>query len=87
MANIKQQMKRDITNRKKNLLNSSFDASLKTAMKAVEKAVADGNKDEAVKALSFLNKKLDKSVSKSIHNKNFVARQKSRFAKLVNTLA
>ena len=32
MANIKQQIKRDITNKKRNELNSSFDSSVKTAM-------------------------------------------------------
>lgn len=87
MANNKQQMKRDITNSKKNLLNKSFESSLKTAMKAVEAAVANNDKEAAKAAYSFLCKKLDKSVSKSINNKNYVARQKSRFAKMVNTLA
>ena len=44
------------------------------------------NKDEAVKALAFANKKLDKSLSKGINHKNYVARQKSRLSKLVNSL-
>lgn len=87
MANIKQQMKRDITNRKKNLLNSSFDSSVKTAMKTFEAAAHEGKKEEASVAYQFLCKKLDKSVSKGVHNKNYVARQKSRCAKILNNIA
>lgn len=87
MANIKQQMKRDITNKKRNLLNSSFDSSVKTAMKAFEASIQAGNKEEAVKNYQFLCKKLDKSVSKGVHNKNYVARQKSRCANNLNKLA
>ncbi len=87
MANIKQQIKRDITNKKRNELNSSFDSSVKTAMKAFEAAVEAGNKEEATKAYQFLCKKLDKSVTKGVHNKKYVARQKSRCAKALNKLA
>ena len=87
MANIKQQMKRDITNAKKNALNSSFSSSLKTAMKAFEAAVAAWNKEEAVVKYQFLFKKLDKAVTKGISNKKHVAREKSRCARMINELA
>lgn len=87
MANIKQQIKRDITNSKKNLLNNSFNSSLKTAMKAFEAAVAAGNKEEAAKLFNALSAKLDKSVVKGVHKANYVARQKSRAAKALNKLA
>ena len=87
MANIKQQKKRDITNSKKNLLNSSFKSSLKTAIKNFETKVAEGNKEEAQLAFQFACKKIDKSVSKGIYHKNHAAHQKSRLAKLLNTLA
>ena len=87
MANIKQQMKRDITNRKKNLLNSSFDSSVKTAKKAFENAVDSGDKAAATSAYQFLCKKLDKSVTKGVHTKQYVARQKSRCAKALNAMA
>lgn len=86
MANTKQQMKRVLTNNKKNLLNSSFVSSLKTAMKAFEASVAAGNKEEATANYALLSKKLDKSVSKGIHHKNYVAREKSRAAKALNRL-
>lgn len=87
MANIKQQKKRDITNNKKRLLNASFNSSLKTAVKAFEKCVTEGNKAKATEAYSFVCKKLDKAVSKGLHHKNYAARQKSRLAKLLNAMA
>ena len=86
MANIKQQKKRNITNEKNRVRNASFKSSVKTAVKRVENAVASGNKEEAIKALSFACKKLDKALAKGIFHKNFVARNKSRLALLVNSL-
>ena len=86
MANIKSKIKRNKTDKKHSLANASFKSSLKTAIKAVEANVESGNKEEASKALSLAFKKLDKSVSKGIHHKNYVARQKSRLAGLVNSL-
>ena len=87
MANIKQQQKRDITNKKKNLLNASFKSSLKTAVKAFEAAVAADNKEQAQETFKFACKKVDKAVSKGILHKNNAANQKSRLSKLLNTLA
>lgn len=87
MANIKQQKKRDITNSKKNLLNASFKSSLKSALKAFDAAVAEGDKAKAQAAYNFACKKLDKSVTKGIHHKNYTARQKSRLASKLNQLA
>ena len=86
MANIKGQMKRNLTNEKRRQRNASFKSGLKTAIKNVETFVAENDKEKAANALAIANKKLDKSVSKGINHKNFVARQKSRLAKLVNTL-
>lgn len=86
MANIKQQKKRDITNKKRNLLNASFKSSLKTAIKTFEKIVADGDAQKALEAFKFACKKIDKAVSKGILHKNNAAHQKSRLSKLLNTL-
>ena len=66
MANIKQQKKRDITNSKKNLLNASFKSSLKSALKAFEAAVAEGDKAKAQAAYNFACKKLDKALAKGL---------------------
>ena len=86
MANIKQQKKRVLTNEKRRQRNASFKSSLKTSMKAVELAVKEGNKEQALLKLNAANKKLDKAQAKGIVHKNFVARNKSRLASLVNTL-
>ena len=86
MANIKGQMKRNLTNEKRRLRNASFKSSLKSSLKNVELIVEESNKEAAVKHLAEAFKKLDKSVTKGINHKNYVARQKSRLAKLVDTL-
>lgn len=86
MANIKGQMKRNTQNEKRRLANAAFKSGLKTALKAVEVAVENKDKEAATKALAGAYKKLDKAVAKGIHNKNFVARNKSRLSKLVNSI-
>ena len=86
MANIKGQMKRNLTNEKRRLRNASFKSGLKTALKNVEEAVVASNKEVATVELANAFKKLDKSVTKGINHKNYVARQKSRLSKLVNSL-
>ena len=86
MANIKQQKKRVLTNEKRRQRNASFKSSVKTALKAVEAACKAGNKEEALNCLNLANKKLDKAQAKGIVHKNYVARNKSRLASLVNSL-
>jgi small subunit ribosomal protein S20 len=86
VANIKQQIKRNKTNEKRRLSNASFKSSVKTAVKAVERAVTANEKDKAVETLSYAHKKLDKGLAKGIFHKNFVARNKSNLSKMVNTL-
>ncbi len=86
MANIKGQMKRNLQNEKRRLANAAFRSGLKSAIKDVETAVENNDKENAIIALSFASKKLDKSISKGISQKNYVARQKSRLAKLINGL-
>jgi len=86
MANIKQQIKRIKTNEKRHLINASYKSSTKTAVKAVHQAVALKDKEKALVAVAYANKKLDKGQAKGIYHKNFVANHKSQLAKLVNTL-
>lgn len=86
MANIKSQIKRNITNEKSRQANSAFKSSLKSAVKSVESAIAKQDKEAALVALSFAFKKLDKAVAKGIEHKNYASRQKSRLAQKVNAL-
>lgn len=87
MANIKQQVKRNLTNEKRRLSNASFKSSVKTALKNVEVAVNNKDLEKANEALKYAVKKLDKGLAKGIYHKNFVSRNKSRLAKLVNSIA
>ncbi len=86
MANIKSQKKRALTNAKKNLVNSSAKSQLKTAIKKVEKAVEAKDKELATIAFNEANSLLDKALTSHLKHKNYVARQKARLAKEVNSL-
>lgn len=86
MANIKQQIKRNRTNVKRQELNKSYKSSTKTAIKAVLLSVESGDHALAVEKLNFANKKLDKGQAKGIYHRNFVANHKSSLQKRVNEL-
>ena len=87
MANSRQQIKRAKTDEKRRWANNTLRSSLKRAMKQVETFANDGNKEKALEAYNTANKKLDKSINKGIHNKQYVARQKSRLSKIVDQIA
>ena len=76
----------NIKSAKKKVINNDFRASMRTAIKNVEKAVLAGNKEEATNALPVAIKRIDKAASKGLVHKNYVARQKSRLTKKVNEL-
>ena len=84
MANMKQQIKRYKNDNKKRAKNASYKSALKTAIKNVR--VEAGNKEAAEKALVIASSKLDSYVNKGIHHKNYAIRQKSKLAKLVNSI-
>ncbi len=86
MANIKQQKKRVLTDEKRRSRNFIFKSSLKTAIKKVELAVQANDAASAQEALRTAHLKLDKGLSKGLHHKNYVARQKARLQNLVNSL-
>ena len=83
---MKQQIKRYKNDNKKRLINNSYKSALKTAIKNVRAEVEAGNKEAAVAAYNVAASKLDASVSKGIHHKNYASRQKSKLAKLVNSI-
>ena len=66
MANIKQQVKRNLTNEKRRLQNASFKSSLKTAMKEVQVAVNNKDVEAAKVACAFACKKLDNISENSV---------------------
>nr|WP_225751410.1 30S ribosomal protein S20 [Pseudoclavibacter sp. Marseille-Q3772] len=87
MANIKSQIKRIGTNRKATERNKAYKSELRTAIRHVREAVAEGNAEQAQTALAHASKKLDKAVSKGVIHKNQAANRKSAIAKLVNGIA
>ena len=84
MANIKSQKKRILTNEKAGLRNNIVKSELKTATRKVKAAVEAQNQEAAVEALRFVNRKLDKAVSKGVLHKKTAANKKSGLAALVN---
>ncbi|WP_101651451.1 30S ribosomal protein S20 [Brevibacterium ihuae] len=86
MANIKSQIKRNLTNEKARLRNKQVRTEVKSVIRAVREQVEAGNADEAKTALQTASRKLDKAVSKGVLHKNNAANRKSKLAKLVNGL-
>ena len=86
MPNMKNAVKKVKVNIKKSANNNEFEASMKTAMKKVERAVKANDKDAAHKALADAIKKLDKANAKGVIKDNFKARNKSRLTKKVNSM-
>lgn len=86
MANMKQQIKRYKNADKKHAVNVAFKSSLKTSIKKTVNAIEAGNKKEAVALFNATVSKLDSSVSKGIHHKNYASRQKSKLQKKINAL-
>ena len=84
MANIKSQKKRILTNEKARLRNNIVKSELKTSTRKVKAAVEAQNQEAAVEALRFVNRKLDKAVSKGVLHKKTAANKKSGLAALVN---
>lgn len=87
MANIKSQIKRNKTNEKARVRNKAYRSELKTYVRKVRAAVAEGDEKGAQTALRAASRKLDKAVSKGVIHKNQAANRKSGMAKLVGSLA
>ena len=87
MPNIKSAIKRVKTSEKRRLQNASQKSALRTAVKSVETAIQNNDREAALKAYQLAAKKLDKAVTKGLLHKNAAARKKSRLAKKINALA
>ena len=86
MANMKNAEKRILVNVKKSIRNNSYTASMKTAIKNVEKAVLAKDKTAAEEALRVAIKRIDKAAGANVVAKNKCAREKSRLTKKVNEM-
>ncbi len=81
MANIKSQMKRNLTNERARLRNKSVKAELRTAIRGFREALGSGDAERTKAALSTASRKLDKAASKGVIHKNQAANRKSALAR------
>ncbi len=86
MPNMKNAEKRVLVNIKKEENNNRYEATMKNAIKKVEKAVAKKNKEEAQENLKVAIKSIDKAAKNGVTSKNTCARNKSRLTKKVNEM-
>ena len=86
MPNMKNAKKRVKVIAKQSVTNNEYEASMKNAIKKVEKAVAAKDKEKATDALGVAIKRIDKATKTNVISKNTCARQKSRLTKKVNNM-
>ncbi len=86
MANIASARKRARQAVVRNAHNSSLRSRIRTAIKAVRKAIATGDKDAAAAQFQQSTRVIDSIADKKIIHKNAAARYKSRLATAVKGL-
>ena len=72
---------------KENARNSSLHSRLRTAIKAVRKAITGGDKAVAADSFKAAQKVIDSTADKRIVHKNKASRDKSRLAAAVKAMA
>ncbi|WP_338860667.1 30S ribosomal protein S20 [Mycetohabitans rhizoxinica] len=87
MANSAQARKRARQAAKANSHNSALRSKMRTAIKAVRKAIESGDKAKAAEVLKQSSKTLDIIADKKIIHKNKAARHKSRLTAAIKGLA
>lgn len=86
MPNMKNAKKKVKQIAKQKVENNEYKASMRTAIKNVEKAVNENNKEQASLNLKTAIKRIDKAASKGAAKANTCARNKSRLTKKVNAM-
>jgi small subunit ribosomal protein S20 len=87
MANHKSSKKRIIRNANRALINGARMSRIRTFVKKVETAIAEGNAAVAREALRQAQPEMQRGVSRGILHKNTVSRKISRLAARVKALA
>ena len=86
MPNIKSAKKRVRSNAKKEVINNTITASMRTAVKNFEKSVKAGDKEKAATSLNIAIQRIDKAKSSGLVHQNKAARLKSRLTEAKNTI-
>jgi small subunit ribosomal protein S20 len=87
MANTPQAKKRIRRNAKRADINGARVSRIRTFIKAVESALAMGNKAEASAALQAAQPELFRGVARGVIHKNTASRKFSRLSKRVSALS
>ena len=87
LANIKSAKKRILVIETKTLRNKMIKSKVKTMIKKVETAIANGDKAAAQASLKAATSEISKAASKGIYHKNNAARKISRLTLAVNKMA
>ena len=85
MANIKSQIKRNLTNEKARLRNKAAKSEVKTRIKKAVASATAGT-ETAAEDLQVAVKRLDKAAARGIIHKNQAANRKSRLVRRINGL-
>lgn len=80
MPNSDSAAKRMRQNEKARVLNKMRKTELKTIAKKIERAINDGNQDEAQQLFQRFTKRIDQAASRNVLHKNAASRRKSRMA-------
>lgn len=86
MANIDSAKKRARQSEVRRSHNASLRSRMRTAVKRVRKAIADGDKEVTQRELRSAASMLDSTAGKKIVHKNMAARNKSRLAHAVKAM-
>jgi small subunit ribosomal protein S20 len=81
VANIKSQIKRNLTNEKARLRNKGVKSSLKTHIRRFREAADAGNTAQAEELAREACRQLDRAASKGVIHANQAANRKSSIAK------
>jgi small subunit ribosomal protein S20 len=86
VANIKSQIKRNLTNEKARLRNKGVKSSLKTHIRRFREAADAGNTAQAEELAREACRQLDRAASKGVIHANQAANRKSSIAKRATAL-
>ena len=87
MANIKSAKKRILVNQKRAARNKAIRSKVKTAVKKVDLAILDGDKEAAKAALQNAISVIDKAQTKGVFHANTASRKISRLNKAVDKIS
>lgn len=86
MANIKSQMKRNITNEKARARNQAVRSAVRTEIRKFRETIEAGDKAAAEAQLRTASRALDKAVTKGVFHRNNAANKKSGMAQAFNQM-